>query len=112
MSNDALERALEEFKRRYSDQADGTLLCRDCGGIVKNGFLAGHDGLHDAIGWPARDDVPRRHELTMILRDEEMSNADFIAHTRESMRTEFLRALDNRMVKNVRWTIRLEAEDV
>lgn len=38
---------------RYSSQHDPALwLCRDCGAIVKDGWLSMHDGLHSAIGYP------------------------------------------------------------
>lgn len=44
---------IEAQKARYSEQSDPNyLLCRDCGGIVKHGWLSMHDGLHDAIKYP------------------------------------------------------------
>jgi len=44
--------ALEAHWARYSDQGNGTLICRDCAAVVADGYLMGHDILHDAIRWP------------------------------------------------------------
>ena len=49
----AYQPAIDAWKARYSEQADPNyFLCRDCGSIVKHGWLSMHDGLHDAIGYP------------------------------------------------------------
>ena len=54
----AIDHFLEQWKRRYSQQSDpNLLLCRDCGAIVKHGWISMHDGLHHAIGYPVYPDV-------------------------------------------------------
>jgi hypothetical protein len=38
---------------RYSEQSDPNIfLCRDCGSLVKHGYLIVHHDFHDAIGYP------------------------------------------------------------
>ena len=48
-----LNNIIAEQKRRYSEQPDPNyFLCRDCGSIVKSGWLGMHDGMHAVINWP------------------------------------------------------------
>ena len=50
---DGIQTAIDAQKARYSEQSDPIYyLCRDCGSIVKYGWLSMHDGLHSAIGYP------------------------------------------------------------
>ena len=42
---------IEAQRIRYSD-FNGDFFCRDCGSLVKYGWLSMHDGLHSAIGYP------------------------------------------------------------
>lgn len=56
---------------RYGyDVRDGLWMCRDCGAIVKHGWLSMHDGLHDAIGYPVYPDVEEKRRREKAAADE------------------------------------------
>lgn len=43
------------MSERYSDQYDGTLVCRDCGSIIKFAFIDKHDEFHTAVAARGED---------------------------------------------------------
>lgn len=64
----------------------------------------------DFYEWKYAEPKPdKRHEISAVLNDAEMDVADFIAIRREQMRDEMTRQVGK--VRNVRWTIRMEAEE-